>query len=47
MTNRIAVLVAVLVVGAIVADTLVFHWGATLFMLRKLFHFVEWLAFWR
>lgn len=47
MTNRIALILFIIIVALILAD-LMFHGGQTLLFLGKeLFEFLDWLAFWR
>ncbi|MEP3441528.1 MAG: hypothetical protein ABJN72_08650 [Sulfitobacter sp.] len=47
MTNRIAFVLGLIIIGAIVADTLVFGTGHMLFLAKKMAELIEWLAFWR
>ncbi len=47
MTNRLALVLGVLIVLALAVDVLVNDSVALLFLLRKFFDFVEWAAFWR
>lgn len=47
MTNTIAIVLGVLLVGLIAADLLIYDWGAVLFLARKAAALSEWLAFWR
>ncbi|QDC09296.1 glyceraldehyde-3-phosphate dehydrogenase [Oceanicola sp. D3] len=47
MTNRLAIILFVLVVVAILADGLLNSGAATLFMLKKFSDLTEWLAIWR
>lgn len=47
MTNSIAIFLGVLILTGLGAD-LIFNGGdATLFLVRKFFELIEWLAFWR
>ena len=46
MTNRLAIILFCLIVGAVALD-LWMGWGAVLFLLREWEHLIEWLAFWR
>ena len=46
MTNRIALVLAVIIVVLIAAD-LLFGWGAALFLAQRFIVFVDWIAFWR
>jgi hypothetical protein len=47
VTNRLAVILALLVIGFFVLDHFVLHWGAPLFLARKLADLTSWMAFWR
>lgn len=46
MTNRIALWLAIVIVGLVALDQ-VMGWGALLFLLRKFADLIEWIAFWR
>jgi hypothetical protein len=45
--DRIYLVVAGVIVVAIVADVFLNNSDTSLFMVRKLFHFVDYLEFWR
>lgn len=47
MTNRIALSIAVVLLGLIVLDVLLFGTEHLLFLGKKMFELIEWLAFWR
>ena len=47
MTDRIALALGAVLLGLIALDVLANGGAALLFLLRKLFTFVEFLAFWR
>ncbi len=47
MTNRIALVLALLLVGALVVDTLYFGSEHLVFLSKKFLDLIEWLAFWR
>ena len=47
MTNRIALAIVLLIAAFFVADALVLHLGAALFLARQFADFVAYLAFWR
>ncbi|MGR3795211.1 glyceraldehyde-3-phosphate dehydrogenase [Vannielia sp. SX4] len=47
MTNRLALILFILAVVALVADGVLNESAATLFMLKKFSALTEWLAFWR
>lgn len=47
MTDRIALALGAVVLGLIALDVFANDGAALLFLMRKLFTFVEFLAFWR
>ncbi|MGR3365681.1 MAG: glyceraldehyde-3-phosphate dehydrogenase [Maritimibacter harenae] len=47
MTNRLALILFVLIVAAFAADFAVNAGRASLFLAKELFEFLHWLAFWR
>jgi hypothetical protein len=47
MTNPIALVLAILIVIALGVDLILFGSGHVVFLGKKLFQFLEWLAFWR
>lgn len=47
MTDRIALALGAIIVALAAADLTIFHWGATLFLARKVFDFIDFLEFWR
>lgn len=47
MTNRLAIILFLLVVAALLADGALNEAAATLFLLKKFADMTEWLAFWR
>ncbi|MGB3244372.1 MAG: hypothetical protein WBB25_07550 [Sulfitobacter sp.] len=47
MTNRIALILAVILIAAVAADTLLFGNEHLVFLSRKMLELIEWLAFWR
>ena len=47
MTNRIALILALVILGAIVWDVLANGAQTSVFLARKIADLVEWLAFWR
>ena len=47
MTNRLALILAILILGTIAADLLVFGWDLHVFLGKKFLEFTEYLAFWR
>ncbi|WP_371224522.1 hypothetical protein [Roseovarius sp. 2305UL8-3] len=47
MTNTLAIGLAALILLALGLDYMLFEWGNTVFLGRKLIELIEWLAFWR
>lgn len=47
MTNRLALVIACLLIGLIAADQLYFGWDLHIFLGRKFTDFIEYIAFWR
>ncbi|NIZ11579.1 hypothetical protein [Pseudooceanicola sp. HF7] len=47
MTNRIALILGLLILGFLAWDNLLKDGHSTLFLLRKFADLIEWLAFWR
>ncbi|MEM8654753.1 MAG: hypothetical protein AAGF36_08395 [Pseudomonadota bacterium] len=47
MTNPIALVLAVLIVGAIVADVALYGTEHLIFLGKKFADLLEWIAFWR
>ena len=47
MTDRIAVVLGLLILIALGLDWQVYDWQGTVFLSRKLSGLIEWLAFWR
>ena len=47
MTNRIAIILALILIALAVYDGLAQDWGTTQFLLRQLTRAIEYLAFWR
>ncbi|MGA9253920.1 MAG: hypothetical protein WBV78_04890 [Roseobacter sp.] len=47
MTNRIALSLAAVLLGLIVVDVLLFGTEHLVFLGKKMFELIEWLAFWR
>lgn len=47
MTNQIAVWLGVLILGGIMVDYAFFGTEHLLFLGKKFYEFLEWLAFWR
>lgn len=47
MTNQIALVLAVLLIGSIVLDTLFFGVEHVVFLGKKMLDLINWMAFWR
>lgn len=47
MTNRIAIVLAVIIAVLLVLDWQEFGWANSLFLARKFAELLEWVAFWR
>ncbi|MBV7392928.1 hypothetical protein [Mameliella sediminis] len=47
MTNRLAIMIALVIIGLIAADLTLAEGANLLFLGRKLFVLLDWLAFWR
>jgi hypothetical protein len=47
MTNRIAIVLGLAVLTAVVVDGVVYDSEYLIFLGKKLFELIEWMAFWR
>ena len=47
MTNRIALVLGFLIVGAVIVDYWLYGVEHTVFLAKKMNELIEWLAFWR
>ncbi len=47
MTNTMAIVLGLVLVGAVVGDMVVFDGANLLFLGKKLADLIEWMAFWR
>lgn len=47
MSNRLALYLGLLILGVLVIDGALFGTEHLVFLGKKLFEFIEWLAFWR
>lgn len=47
MTNTIAIFLAVIILGLLAVDWLMYDWWNLIYLLKKGTHLIEWLAFWR
>jgi hypothetical protein len=47
MTNKIALVLALLILALLVLDTTVLHWNLPLLVGREMLGLIEWVSFWR
>lgn len=47
MTNRIALIIGLLLVAALLVDAIFYGTQHLLFLSRKMLELIEWIAFWR
>jgi hypothetical protein len=47
MTNRIAAVLGLILLGLLLADVLVFGSEHIVFLAKKLLDLIDWMAFWR
>ncbi|WP_181900679.1 hypothetical protein [Paracoccus thiocyanatus] len=47
MTNQIALVLGLLILGLFAADALVLHWGLPVLLGKELASMIEYLSFWR
>ncbi len=47
MTNTLAIVLGILILGALTVDVMLYGTEHLLFLSRKFADFIEWLAFWR
>ncbi len=47
MTNRLALIIVVIIIGLLALDYVRYDWAHTLFLARKSVALIEWMAFWR
>jgi hypothetical protein len=47
MTNRIAIVLGLIILGAIVLDVVLYGSEHVIFLGKKLAELIEWIAFWR
>lgn len=47
MTNRIAIVLALLIIGLFVVDHFFLHLDLPLFLARQFADLIEWVSFWR
>lgn len=47
MTNRLAIYLGLFLAALVAADLLLFDGANLLFLAKKLFRLIDWLAFWR
>jgi len=46
LTNKLALFLALMVLAFFALDHFVLHWGAPLFLARKVAQLSDWIAFW-
>ena len=47
MTNTVAFILAVLIIGFVALDHYVLEWGSVPFLFRKLIDLIDYIAIWR
>ena len=47
MTNRIAIVLALFVIAVFLVDAYAFGGGLPVFIGKRMFEFLDWIAFWR
>ncbi|GLK63850.1 MULTISPECIES: hypothetical protein [Paracoccus] len=47
MTNQIALVLGLLIIGLFAVDALFLHWGLPVFLGKQLVSLIEYLSFWR
>ena len=47
MTNRIAFVLGLLIVALVAVDLMIYGSQHVIFLSKKIFQLIEWLAFWR
>ncbi|MEL7256416.1 MAG: hypothetical protein AAFN80_01055 [Pseudomonadota bacterium] len=47
MTNRLALVLGIVVLCALIIDAILFGMAGSFFLARKLVDLIEWLKFWR
>jgi hypothetical protein len=47
VTNRIAIFLGLFLIAIIVADIMIYGDEHVIFLAKKLFELIEWIAFWR
>jgi hypothetical protein len=47
MTNRIAIVLGLIILGLLLIDILIFGTEHIVFLGKKMFDLIEWVAFWR
>ncbi len=47
MTNKIALGLAMIIIGLFLLDHYVLHWDLPVFLGKQLARIIEWVAFWR
>jgi len=47
VTNRIAIFLGLFLIAALIVDTMIYGNEHLIFLGKKLFELIEWIAFWR
>ncbi len=47
MTNKLALIIGLLIIGLLAFDYYQYDWANTVFLARKFVALIEWMAFWR
>ncbi len=47
MTNRLAIILVLMIIAAVTADIMLYDARNLLFLGQKFFELIEWIAFWR
>jgi len=47
MTNPVALVLGLLLIGLVAVDVMIYGTEHLIFLGKKLFEFIEWIAFWR
>lgn len=47
MTNRLALIIVLFLIGLLALDYFRYEWANTIFLARKSVALIEWMAFWR
>jgi hypothetical protein len=47
MTNQLAIIIGLMILGTVAADLLYFGWDLHIFLFKKIGELTAWMAFWR